>query len=70
MANTYLPSTLKSERVVTGCVTFADAPMRRHFLSNFLAKCYTLTILKLHTQRNYNIPTQLFAVRSVAAFFV
>ncbi len=31
MANTYLPSTLKPERVVTSCVTFADLPVSAFF---------------------------------------
>ncbi|MCF8964344.1 hypothetical protein LHK13_03064 [Providencia rettgeri] len=53
MANTYLPSTLNPERVVTSCATFADAPCVGVFLSVFLAKFHALTMLKLLTQRNY-----------------
>ncbi len=53
MANTYLPSTLNPERVVTSCAIFADLPVSAFFLSSFLAKFHALTILKLHTQINY-----------------
>ncbi len=51
MANTYLPSTLNPERVVTSCVTFADAPCVGFFLSKYLAKSCSLTILKKPTQK-------------------
>lgn len=32
MANTYLPSTLNPERVVTSCAIFADLPVSAIFL--------------------------------------